>query len=329
MDWRVLRKMTCEVGPSRCAAAIVVGILLGLAGSANALDAETVARGRGWGHLIDKLIADGLPRDRVSAAFADARMPPFDGLAFSLEPREPKSRYRRFLGPASIGELRRCRERHSTTFEAAERAQGVPASVVAAIIHVESGCGRNTGSSPIAHRLARLAMAAEPANLEANLARHLGSTPGPEVVTAQRVRARARYLEDTFYPEVVAVFRMAERMAVDPLEVRGSTSGAFGYPQFLPSSYLRFGVDADKNGEVRLDDMDDAAASCARYLREHGWRLGLSYADRRAVVWQYNRSDAYIDTVLTLARRLEEPPPPPVRKQARRGKRPSGSSRAG
>lgn len=308
---------------------VAAGIVLAAVGtgSADVGDAEALARAHGWGYLIDKLVADGIARDRVSATFADPRMPAFDGLSFSLEPREPKARYRRFLGPASIAELRRCRARHATTFETTERTHGVPASVVAAILHVESGCGRNTGSSPITYRLARLAMAAEPANLAANLARHLAGDAAPESVVAERVRARARYLEDTFYPEVVAVFAMAERSGLDPLAVRGSPSGAFGYPQFLPSSYLRFGVDADRDGEVSLYEMPDAAASCARYLREHGWRSGLSYADRRAVVWEYNRSDAYIDTVLTLARRLEEPPPPVAKKPARRSKRVAGASR--
>ncbi len=308
--------------------AVAVGIMFATvgAGSAGAGDAEALARARGWGYLIDKLVADGMARERVSATFGDPRMPAFDGLSFSLEPRESKARYRRFLGPASLAELRRCRERHASTFEATERAHGVPASIVAAIIHVESGCGRNTGSSPVTYRLARLAMAAEPANLAANLARHLAADAAPDSVVAERVRARARYLEDTFYPEVVAIFTMAERSEVDPLAVRGSPSGAFGYPQFLPSSYLRFGVDADQDGEVSLYDMPDAAASCARYLREHGWRSGMSYADRRAVVWEYNRSDAYIDTVLTLARRLEEPPPA-AKKPARRSKRVAGASR--
>jgi membrane-bound lytic murein transglycosylase B len=46
--------------------------------------------------------------------------------------------------------------------------------------------------------------------------------------------------------------------------------------------------------------MEDAAASCARFLAGNGWRRDLSLAERRRVLWQYNRSDAYIDTVLAL-----------------------------
>src|SRR5262245_1126481 len=43
---------------------------------------------RGWGWLKDRLVADGVPRTQVERAFADPRIPPFDGLSFS--PYQPK-----------------------------------------------------------------------------------------------------------------------------------------------------------------------------------------------------------------------------------------------
>jgi len=70
---------------------------------------------------------------------------------------------------------------------------------------------------------------------------------------------------------------MAERSKIDILAMRGSGAGAFGYPQFLPTSYLRYGADGNGDGRIRLDDMDDAAASCARFLAQNGWRPGLSW----------------------------------------------------
>jgi membrane-bound lytic murein transglycosylase B len=174
---------------------------------------------------------------------------------------------------------------------------------VTAILHVETGCGRNTGSSPLAYRLARLAMANEPANLERNMERLAGYDASPDLI--RQVKERARYLEDTFYPEVRAVFELSDRLAVDPLELRGSGSGAFGYPQFLPTSYLRFGRDGSGDGRVDLFDIDDASASCANYLAAQGWRKGLTEKERRSVIWRYNRSDAYVSTVLALARSLD------------------------
>ncbi|HVN83651.1 MAG TPA: lytic murein transglycosylase [Candidatus Binatia bacterium] len=276
--------------------------------------AVAAADDRGWGYLIDRLVEDGLPRERVVAAFEDPRVEPFVGLQFSATPpREPRSRYRRLLRPASINAARRCRARYAPAFDGAERQYGVPANVLAAILSIESGCGRNTGSQLVLHRLARLAMANEPANLDDNIARLAGDSPHRDRTIEAKVRARARYLEATFYPEVRALFAAADRMGVDPLAIRGSGSGAFGYPQFLPSSYVAYGVDADGDGRVSLYDPDDAVASCAHFFVGHGWRPGLSLAEQRAVVWQYNKSSAYADAVMTMASRIGTPGP------ARRG----------
>jgi membrane-bound lytic murein transglycosylase B len=258
---------------------------------------------RGWTYLIDRLIADGLEPARVTRIFHDPRMEPFEGLEFGLNPRESHSLYRGFLRAPSLAAARRCRREHADVLEAAERATGVSAGLVTAILHVETGCGRNTGSSPLVFRLARLAMANEPENLAMNMERLVGEDGSSEVV--RRVKERGQYLEDTFYPEVRAVFELSDRLAVDPLELRGSGSGAFGYPQFLPSSYLRFGMDGSGDGRIDLFDIGDASASCANYLAAQGWRKGLTEKQRRSVIWRYNRSDAYVSTVLALARSLD------------------------
>ena len=91
----------------------------------------------------------------------------------------------------------------------------------------------------ILYRLARLAMANDPDNLRRNLNRWSAGDPDVE----QRLRARARYLEDTFYPEVRATFEIARREGIDPLGLKGSGAGEFGFPQFLPTSYLQYAVD--------------------------------------------------------------------------------------
>jgi membrane-bound lytic murein transglycosylase B len=283
----------------------------------------SLADDRGWGYLIDKLITDGVDRQQVVRTFEDRRVPPFDGLDFSLQrPREPRSLYRHFLRASSVAAARRCHARHADAFETTERSSNVPASVLAAILFVESGCGQNTGSSLILYRLARLAMANAPDNLDRNRARYTASDGQLDPVTGARLQERARYLEDTFYPEVRATFAIASRMGVDPLDIRGSPSGAFGYPQFLPTSYLEYGADGDGDGEVSLYNTADAAASTARYLVQHGWHSGLSAAQRRAVIWEYNRSAAYVDTVMTLAARIDGAParrPRQNKSRARRG----------
>ncbi len=262
--------------------------------------------GGGWDYLFDKLVADGVERARVVAVFRDPRLGGFEGLEFSLDRRESRALYRGFLRPASVAQAQRCRVAYDREFRDAEARFDVPASVVSAVLHVETHCGRNTGTHVVFARLARLAMANEPANIRRNVGRHTKGVPralAPQV--ERRVRLRARELEGIFYPEVLAMFRLADRTGVDPLAIRGSGSGAFGLPQFLPSSYLRFAVDGNGDGRVRLYEPSDAIASAANYLARHGWRPGITRAQQRQVIWTYNHSDPYIDTVLALAGRIE------------------------
>jgi len=280
---------------------------------------------RGWGYLVDKLAHDGVPRERALRVFRDDRVDPFEGLQFSLQPRESPSLYRDLRTRRTAANARRCLAEHDEAFESAERQFGVPSNVVASIIQVESGCGANTGRSRILPALARLAMAAEPENLERNIDRlTLLHSERPASTVGEFTRWRGQHLEDMFYPEVKATFDIAERMRVDPLDIRGSGSGAFGMPQFLPRSYLWFGVDGDGDGRVSLYDPADAILSCARYLQHYGWRPGLSRREQHDVVWGYNHSDAYIDTVLWVADEVTEPTPEPARpRSTTRKRRPS------
>jgi membrane-bound lytic murein transglycosylase B len=302
---------------------VVIGLVAALAAPREAPARDTE---RGWGFLVEKLVADGVPRDRVLQVFRDERVDPFDGLYFSLEPRESHSLYSRLRTYDTAWRVRRCIDENRDAFEAAERRYGVPAHLVASIVQVESGCGRNTGRSRILPALARLAMAAEPENLELNIERHtvLNRVRSPGNVSSF-ARWRAEHLENMFYPEVLATFTIADRMQVDPLEIRGSGSGAFGIPQFLPRSYLWFGVDGDRDGHVSLYHPEDAIPSCSHYLSQYGWRPGISRTERRNVIWGYNHSDAYIDTVLWLSDQVGGPEPEPQRPRVAR-RRPAGRS---
>jgi membrane-bound lytic murein transglycosylase B len=255
------------------------------------------ARRKGWGFMVEKLADDGVARGTAAAAFADPRMPAFDGLLFGLNPKEPHSMYRGFHTARSMAAAEKCAIAHAAELRDAEKRHGVDASVVAAIMHVETHCGRNTGRDMVLHRLARLAMANEPKNVAKNLGRY----KEVDEELAERVRSRARYLEGIFYPQVVATFEIARVEGISPLALRGSGAGAFGYVQFLPMNYVAFGTDADGDGRVSLYEPADAAASCARFLASYGWKPGIRHSKKREVIWHYNRSDAYIDAVLALA----------------------------
>jgi membrane-bound lytic murein transglycosylase B len=294
-----------------------VGLAIGLVVSlvAGVLTAPRTARAgrdRGYGFLVEKLAQDGYPRDRALAVFRDDRIDDFDGLYFSLAPRESSRLYRGLRTRATAGRARLCLDAHAAAFAQAEERYGVPGSLVAALIQVESGCGRNTGSSRIVPALARLAMAAEPSNLQQNIDRHTLLASAPRRDVEALTRWRASYLEDLFYPELKTALEIADHGRFDPLDLRGSGAGAFGIPQFLPRSYRWFGVDGNGDKQVSLYEPADAIASAARYLQHYGWRSGLSRREQRNVIWGYNRSDAYIDTVLWLQDEIVSPTPEPT-----------------
>lgn len=260
----------------------------------------------GWSYLMKKLEADGIPSSQVRQVFRDPRIRAHSHLDYGLYPKESSRLYRGFRRRSSIAAARRCRARYSKEFERAQKRFGVPASVIASIFHVETRCGENKGKDVALYRLARLAMANEPKNVVRNIKRHTKGEPRSKWPKIEaRTRERGKYLEDIFYPEVVASFQIGARLGIDPLGIIGSKAGAFGIPQFLPSSYIRFAVDGNGNGQVSLHEPADAAYSAANFLMNYGWKPGITTKEKRAVVWNYNRSDAYIDTILFLADQIE------------------------
>jgi hypothetical protein len=100
-------------------------------------------------------------------------------------------------------------------------------------------------------------------------------------------------------------------------------------PQFLPTSYLNHGVDGNHDGVISLYDPDDAIPSCAKYLAAHGWKPGITYEQQRRVIWDYNHSDAYIDTVLSMASSLSDADTPVVEVAAPARKRVARKKAAG
>ncbi len=75
-----------------------------------------------------------------------------------------------------------------------------------------------------------------------------------------------------------------------------NTVRAMGPRQFIPETWREYGVDANNDGAVSVDNIDDAALSAAGYLC---WR-GKDLATPRGwitALWAYNNSDAYARAV--------------------------------
>ena len=75
-----------------------------------------------------------------------------------------------------------------------------------------------------------------------------------------------------------------------------SSAGAIGWMQFMPDTWLRWGVDADGNGIADPWNARDAIFAAARYLAAAGGHTNISRA-----VFAYNHADWYVNEVLQLA----------------------------
>ncbi len=258
---------------------------------------------RGWDYLVTRLRENGVDEATLRQVYGDPRMPERTFVPFSVKPREPSSIYESFKRPEHGIAGADFIERHRDVFEAVESKLMVPKEVIAAIIVVESQAGKFTGNHLVIYRLSRLATTNAPDNLQENYVEQKGKDPR---VTFSDVRRRGRYLERTFLPEIPALLSLAKRGGVDVLSIKGSSAGAMGLPQFLPSAVLRYGFDGNKDGAISLHDEHDAIWSTGTYLAHFGFRKTLPLQEKRSIIWRYNKSKSYIDTVLSLSKTIEK-----------------------
>ena len=80
---------------------------------------------------------------------------------------------------------------------------------------------------------------------------------------------------EEFQQELLAALKIIDDGDLSPEQMWGSWAGEIGQTQFLPSYYLKYGVDFDGDGRRDLiHSSADAMASTANYLRQLGWRRG-------------------------------------------------------
>ena len=77
-----------------------------------------------------------------------------------------------------------------------------------------------------------------------------------------------------------------------------SSAGAVGWMQFMPSTWARWGMDANGDGVADPNNPADAIYSAARYLAAAGGRYDL-----RRAIFAYNHAVWYVNDVLALAAR--------------------------
>ena len=190
---------------------------------------------------------DGIKRRDVRKLLRKARPQPkiIDIMNRPIEKAAPWWEYReRFVTPERVDDGAQFWVDHRQALEQAARAYQVPPEYIVAILGVETHYGRNNGPYRALDALATLAFDYPP---------------------------RERF----FRSELEEFLVLARENRLDPLTVKGSYAGALGVPQFMPSQYRRYAVDADTDKRLDLwNDWDDILSSVANYLHEHGWTPG-------------------------------------------------------
>lgn len=133
---------------------------------------------------------------------------------------------------------------HRKALDQASVHSGVAPEYLAAIVGVETFYGRRTGSYRVLDALVTLSF---------------------------DYPAREKFFRD----ELEQFLLLTRDGRLNPKTIKGSYAGAMGAPQFMPSNYRRYAVDADADGRIDLwSDWPDVCASVGNYLKEHGWNAG-------------------------------------------------------
>jgi lytic murein transglycosylase len=133
--------------------------------------------------------------------------------------------------------------KYKPIFDKIDQRFGVPAPVIVAYWALETDFGANVGNLSTLRSLATLAY---------------------DCRRPERFRA-----------ELLDVLRIVERGDLRPEEMHGPWAGEMGQTQFVPSIYMKYGIDGDGDGKADLiSSAPDALMSSANYMHSLGWRRG-------------------------------------------------------
>jgi membrane-bound lytic murein transglycosylase B len=170
-----------------------------------------------------------------------------------------------------IAEGRKMMRRYRTWLGRVERKYGVQKRFIAALWGIETNYGQLTGGFPVIQSLATLAFEGRRSGF--------------------------------FQRELLKALRILEAGHVSLKRMQGSWAGAMGQCQFMPSSFLHYGEDA--NGDGRIDiwgTIPDVLASTANYLARAGWNDDLTWGRPVRLPENFDYSRAGLQTRLPLSR---------------------------
>jgi lytic murein transglycosylase len=224
----------------------------------------------------------GVPRSVIDQAFAGVTVDP----AVLTFDRRQRGTFRKSFEeyastrvvPVRINRAKRLMQTHAALLSRVERQFGVPRELLMAIWTLESDNGTgDMGKLPVVRTIATLAHDCRRSEL--------------------------------FQNELISALKIVQRGDLPLRDLIGAYAGEIGQTQFLPSSYIKYGVDYDGNGHIDLrHSVPDVLASTANLLKVNGWRAGAPFGEGTEnfqVMREWNRSEIYRKTMVLFSERLK------------------------
>ncbi|NOZ83640.1 MAG: lytic murein transglycosylase [Epsilonproteobacteria bacterium] len=186
--------------------------------------------------------------------------------------KETESQYKHYFSKRSIDRITKFYAGHKAVFDAAQKS-GVNGTIIAAILFVESDFGRQIGGYNVA-------------NVYANI-----------IAFSDLKDSKQKRRFNWAIKQMRAVQKIWKEGKIDVFRLNGSWAGAFGIPQFIPTSYLIYAKDGNGDKKADLYNLNDAAASAANFLMKEGW----SSKRKLQTILHYNSSVPYAETILKLS----------------------------
>jgi peptidoglycan lytic transglycosylase B len=254
--------------------------------------------GRYFDSLQDRLIKDGFDKDRILALYKRPEVNfEIKGVTRFLVHREATLNYDQFSSKESIHNALQYMADHKKALERTEKNYGVDKETITAILLVETRLGAMVGGPLVLNTLSTTAALAD-----AHVRDMFWDRVSKSIrLTRKQFDGWVRRKSEWAYKELKAFLEYTTEEHMDAADIPGSFSGAMGLAQFMPSNILVFAKDGDNNGITDLFDHADAISSIGNYLKHYGWHPGIDREKAYHVIYHYNHSPQYVNTILKVS----------------------------
>jgi len=249
-----------------------------------------------------QLIADGFDPTKINRLYSRPQVSfEADGVILLFTYKEAQVDYGQFTNKWSIRKAKEYMQKNMADLTRIEKAYGVDKKVITAILLVETGLGASVGTRSALNTLSTIAALRDP--VVRNSLWDL--IPDSKKISRKKFEKRAASRSKWAYEELKALLKYSAREGVDPVSIPGSFAGAVGVAQFMPTSILAYGKDGNDDGMVDMLNHADSMASIANFLKSHGWRPEQSRKKSEKIIYHYNHSSYYVNTILKISSRLK------------------------